>query len=427
VASPAELRVLGEWWLAERPERRVPGILTHSPATGTELELIGTLDTASHVGGTYGRVCGHSERAEFTLDDCHTKEFRQSIGHQGIGTSELVHVNTVLRGTTLGSGEPVRSASVTAHLLHLPYWVGQGGIEERTYFPGREPGGEPAVSLSLHRTPEIIFNLGGGATLTLTERISHVGDGTVSRGLARDFVVRLRDSERPLSELIKRLAHFRDLISVGLDQTCTFEAVTVSIPRGNGVRVDEAESVEADFLAQWTNWATRTEARPAPGTVLFHRRELGDDAVVERWIAAVERHPGVLDRTLSSRYMGRSLASDALLNRAAALEALDRGIHKGEARFKARMLRLAELAGEPFARAVPDLGAWVRLFKDRRNDAAHHLNPTVSVGPTDYYLAEVAYFLVVLCFLSLAGAGPEAVERVSQHPRLAMSGERLLG
>jgi hypothetical protein len=124
---------------------------------------------------------------------------------------------------------------------------------------------------------------------------------------------------------------------------------------------------------------------------------------------------GALGRVMATRYRSSRFVSDKLLNRAAALEALDRDTHsQDDLSFKQRMLRLAALAGDRFLDAIDDAESWATRFKDARVAAAHHSDRHADdAGHLDYYLAEVAYFLFVCCFLRLIEANDETLGRVT--------------
>jgi hypothetical protein len=89
------------------------------------------------------------------------------------------------------------------------------------------------------------------------------------------------------------------------------------------------------------------------------------------------------------------------------------------------MRRCADLAGEPFANLVGDLSKWLERLRTERDDLAHHLQRTVSASSDQYYLAESAYWLFVVCILRAADAPDAAFASIQNSQQFQMIGSRL--
>lgn len=428
-----EIRELGVWWLPESRDKQVSGILTFTPADGASLELIGMLrglvDVAAGAGphgigsdnfdeaGNYGRICGVAGGKSFTLEGC----FRTGASNlfaSGPGRStERVHVNRFIRGAEFEPGEQVETTRVEVRLLHLPYWIARGGVAMKHYLPDTVPEGEPLVSLEANLLPDRRIELDSGMTLSLCEEIVMVGDRVTEAGLNRDVRVRLEGKQQDLQDYLRILTIFQDLVSIGTGRTSTFEAFSFHHPEVvHELRDGTDYPVTIEFFAQWVNWETRMPGSVGLHDVLFNLTDLGGEPAVQRWIRFALDHQGTIARVMGTRYRTGGYVSDRLLNRAAALEALDRDTHgQDDESFKNRMLRLATIAGSPFGDAVGDVDRWASRFKKARIAAAHHSNRhPAEAGHLDYYLSEVAYYLFVLCLLRHIGADDRAVERVLQ-------------
>ena len=428
-----EIRELGLWWLPEASEKQVSGILTFTPADGASLELIGMLrgpyDIAGGSGydglgsddfdeaGNYGRICGVAGGKPFTLEGCFRTGVSNLFDPGPGGTTERVHVNRFIRGAEFEPGERVETTCVDVRLLHLPYWIATGGVAVKHYLPDSVPDGEPLVSLEADLLPDRRVMLDNGMTLSLCEEIVMVGDRVTEAGLNRDVRVRLEGKQQDLEDYLKVLAIFQDLVSIGTGRTSTFEAFSFHHPGVVHELPDGAEyPVKIEFYAQWVNWETRKPGSVGLHNVLFNLADLGGEPAVQRWIRFALDHQGTIARVMGTRYRTGGYVSDRLLNRAAALEALDRDTHgQDDEWFKDRMLRLADLAGSPFGDAVGDVDRWASRFKKARVAAAHHSNRhPAEASHLDYYLSEVAYYLFVLCLLRHIGADARAIERVRQ-------------
>lgn len=243
-------------------------------------------------------------------------------------------------------------------------------------------------------------------TLSMCEEFTTVGDHVTERGLRRDFQVRLEGDRLDVEKYLEVITTFQDLVSIGTNRTATFEEFRFHHRDIVSERGEETLSVPIAYYAQWSNWETREPTPPNPHDLLFTLAGLGGVEAIQRWCSVALRHRGALGRVMATRYRSSRFVSDKLLNRAAALEALDRDTHNQDDRsFKQRMLRLAALAGDRFLDAIDDAESWATRFKDARVAAAHHSDRHADdAGHLDYYLAEVAYFLFVCCFLRLIEA-----------------------
>lgn len=426
-----ELRELGIWWLPESRDREVAGILTYSPTDGAALELIGMLrgpidafraserghitDRDMEHAGNYGRICGIAGGKSFTLEGCFRIGVTNMLAPQPGGTTERIHVNRFIRGAEFEPSERVDATQVDVRLLHLPYWIAEGGVAERHYFPGKVPEGEANVTLEAHLLPDRVIELDNGMTLSLCEQVHVAGDRVTERGLHRDFVVRLAGERRELDDYLHVIATFQDLVSIGTGKTSTFEEFLFHHPDVVHEREGrEPFSLPIAFFAQWSNWETREPGSVDRHGLLFSLSQLGGDEVIKRWCTFALEHRGTIARVMATRYRAGGYVSDRLLNRAAALEALDRDTNgQDDIPFRQRMLRLAELAGAPFTDVIVDVDGWATRFKEARVAAAHHSNRhPAEAGHLDFFLGDTSYFLFVLCLLRHISADDEAIQRV---------------
>ena len=92
--------------------------------------------------------------------------------------------------------------------------------------------------------------------------------------------------------------------------------------------------------------------------------------------------------------------------------------YSNEPRLKQRLLDLAGYAGDTFTNLVGDVNKWAENLKDVRNRSVHRSAARVDPGgPSMYYLAESAYFLVALCLLRDCGVSSEALAKIRDHQR----------
>ena len=109
-----------------------------------------------------------------------------------------------------------------------------------------------------------------------------------------------------------------------------------------------------------------------------------------------------------------------MLNRAAALEAFDRtATGLNNTKFKGRLRRCADLAGEPFEVMIGDRTRWLEAMRRERDAIAHHYSGRLAGGAAQHYLAESAYWLFVLCMMRIAELPDDVFVRLQNDRRLA--------
>jgi hypothetical protein len=430
IAEPS-IRALGLWWLPHVPDTKVPGILTYSPTERAELELIGTLRDPAFPGGTrqgkvtgemlyesgqYGRICGVAEGTSFTLEGCVRIHLSNVLMSRAGAASERIMVDHLMVGAEFEADEPVDATTVEFRLLHLPYWIDEGGITETHVLADNVE--DAHHTLEVRRVSDRTVALHNGMTLSLSERIGTVGDGVTESGLRRDFNVEVKGSRREIEDYVEVAIAFQQLVSFGVSRSSTFEELNFHHP-------DITRPV--GFYAQWLNWETRDPQPPGPNDRLFNLAELGGTDGIHRWCALADAHRGTITRVMATRIRAGGYASDKLLNRAAGLEAFDRDTHgQDDIYFVKRMKRLAALAGEPFLDAIGDVATWATRFKAARNAAAHHINGRpAKANHADFFLAEVAYYLFVLCVLRHVQATAQAFERIHNNRRFQEVAQRM--
>jgi ApeA N-terminal domain 1 len=109
--------VRGYWWLPDRIDHKVPGILKFSVDHGAELELLGSLrsllelgdrtegdgfvrvdmtEDALQLSGRYPRLHGEAQGKPYTLVDCFATHSSWPVF--GEGGSQVINVGRILRG-----------------------------------------------------------------------------------------------------------------------------------------------------------------------------------------------------------------------------------------------------------------------------------------------------------------------------------------
>lgn len=159
-----------------------------------------------------------------------------------------------------------------------------------------------------------------------------------------------------------------------------------------------------------------------PEKMLFTFTEFGGLAGLRRWAEVAKLNRPTLSRLMATKYAPSMFLSDRVMNVAAAVEGYDREKYQDRKTYLARVTRCADQAGDPFLALVGDVDAWCRLLKDARNDIAHDNARLDTTSANHLVLSYSSYFLLVLCLLRDAGAGPAVFRRIENQSRFRWVG-----
>ena len=159
-----EYKKAGYFWLPNKEENRIPGILSIDDGGRIELEIVGNFDDGSKFlsdDNDLNRIIGLVEKDGLvTLDGCfYTKK---NFSFNGISKSKIV-VDRVLSGAAFGQDEEVAFNTFSFSVDCLDEWVGISGIKvdsdwnRRTATISYEPPEKISMELSNGMKLEICF------------------------------------------------------------------------------------------------------------------------------------------------------------------------------------------------------------------------------------------------------------------------------
>jgi hypothetical protein len=451
-----KFEVRGDWWLPERADHKVPGILKFSLERGAELELFDRLrdpldmgertdndqviqvsmtEDALELSGRYPRLHGEANGKPYTLVDCFAT--RWSWRMPGIRGSEFINVNRILRGAIFEQGEALEATGISCGLTYLTNWIMETGIkEEWNWREDGQPLDEdiPQFRLMAYGKPDQVTTTSDGRTISLKHEAGIEGDPIHRRALTQSFHWRI-DSPGELvdiDDLLDWASDLQDLISICSLKTAGFEFVRLWHPDvQHQASEDRAIPVAIDMFARWNARSEQPPARLSESDFLFMFKDFGGIEGIRRWMDTAKKHRGGLGRVAATRYQKGMFVSDRLLNCAAALEALDRDITShANSKFKTRITHCSLLADEPFTALVGSVAEWAEAVRLDRDDVAHHFGRrTRSSSINTFYLWQSLYFLYTMCMLRLCNAPEEAFNHMQEHPeysRLARSIQSIL-
>jgi len=434
----------GWFWLPRRPDRKIPGVLTFDPVRGGKLTLVGGLVEVEEVAGvvtdngtikvtigedtleaagTYDRVIGIADSTPVTLEQC--VQIHRVGGMFAGTTKQILQVGRVLRGAQFDSGMP-GGDDLQIGLEWLAEWTQRSGVVVR----GR--GRDNKVThyvLEGHELERDWVALDSGGRLGLCHALRAEMDVTAP-SLEQSFRFYLDYPDvHTVDDLVEVASDLQDLVSIGTGRTAAFQELRMFHP---DVSQKTPVGVLYKPIAIHSQWAAERTDRPARWSdhdAYFGLGELGGMPGVAKWLTVARKHRETLGRVMATRYTASMYVTDQYYNRIASLEDLNRqeaGDAKQTVSLNRRLARCAKLAGQPFTDLVVNVDKWVEIVKSDRDDIGHHFGRRKSQHTAEqFYLAESAYWLYVLCLLRLADAPDAVFVRISDNYRFQRLGRRL--
>jgi hypothetical protein len=268
--------VRGHWWLPERSDYKVAGVLKFSAERGAELELFGSLrslldleerferdgvtqvemtDNALELSARYPRVLGEAEGKPYTLDDCFaTHTSWATFGGPG---SQILNIGRILRGVFFETGEAIEASGVSFAVAYLNYWLAETGITEKWNFS--ENGaplaeGIPEFRLEASQSPIEKSRSPMARTVTLRHRVGIEGDRIDRRSITQSFNWRIDSSGGKVSveDALDWASGVQDLISICSLESAGFEFVQLCHPDLYGQSSEGREiPLPIDMFDRW--------------------------------------------------------------------------------------------------------------------------------------------------------------------------------
>ncbi|MFD5347691.1 HEPN domain-containing protein [Streptomyces anulatus] len=463
----------GQWWAADDPTTRVPGILHCSEEGSLALELVGGIDITIRqpfAGGGGYAISSKSREVPIIHGICGTEKFTllgntaTRTNTTGLSDDAIVQQNWSsgrgLRGIHLPDLESPIFARGHLRLERLLHWSNQSTFEmERD---GEGPRDIRARTRSIE--PLKATHNGMEISLRLLSTRFHPEHkiATNERSLtAREYAVLTFTPADPVpcmafDELEKDL---QDLLTLSTYEPCG------ALNRSIVFMDDSGRPVEVSVLGPQI-YRTPDLQKERDHDSLLTLADIEFDAVVPAWLSLKERARTGCNILFGLRYIGKGYVGTRLLGVATAAESIHSTLRAASTplpngqyrRLKRKLVeaiadedesviefvklglrnhltyndRMIELASIPDSAAVDSLltdrTAWAQMLKDARNDLAH-ANERSSLGEEisrAFWLLETTYALLCLVLLAELGVSPE-IQRaaVARNSRISYASREL--
>ena len=405
-----DMNVVGSFWPAARPDKRVAGRLTFDARDGAALELGGSfhdpgavLDKAQGVAvgleELFGfdspplRILGDTSDGQLTLDRC----VETSSSYSSTATRQSYYVPLVFHGAHFHENDPLSFDAVRFHIRHLAHWVGKSSLQVALDHKQNAPGVE---QMRITHTPlkESVAHTEFGR-LTLAFEYKYGGDHIVDFGIEQHCSLELRFQEsESLAEIFRVHGALQDLITIGVAAPAPVTSV----------RLSHAGTKQPIQLRAQMNVTDVSDDNTHPidrWKMLFTCDAIGGLEGIGRWLTVSKKFRPVLG-ALTSRWYKPEMYDDTqffyMVTAAETFERIRR--QKQSFNFKEALTTLASDVGTPFQALVGDVEAWAaQVVRTRDNHIVHcGLHHNLDEELT-LWLTESIYILVVLCLLRECG------------------------
>lgn len=221
----------GFFWLADKPGKRLPGILSIKDGGNIELEVIGNFDkdigqALTNQDFNLPRIHGNVEtRGEVTLDNCFYSKKNISFGDI---SKSRIHVNLLVSGVWFEKDEEVAFESITFSVDGLDQWVATTGFKVTPNFEDK------SVSVSYKAPAKEVFPISEGFELVLEYAWSIPGAPLFTEAkVTQSALLTIEAKEKtPLKEFVSTAFKIINLLSFCVDKTVSIGEISA---RSSGV------------------------------------------------------------------------------------------------------------------------------------------------------------------------------------------------
>jgi hypothetical protein len=217
----------GYFWLPEKDNEKIPGVLTIKDGGDIELEIVGYFDeeivTISNNNSHLGRIIGHVEKDGLvTLENCFYTEQNYSF-FGGISKSKVC-VNQVLSGVAYEKDEIVTFNTLSFSVDCMDEWVGISGITVNSDWNNK-------ITSIIYSPPDnIVYSLDNGMELCIcfaytVPFFAKVNEAKITQ---KAYFKLKSDSLKPLNDFISLVYKIVNFMCFAIDDTISLKNVSAT-------------------------------------------------------------------------------------------------------------------------------------------------------------------------------------------------------
>ncbi len=390
----------GLWWLPEKPEERVSGILTYVPQEGAFLELIGSFtDSIANLTSTFAPeiVLGETNQGHVTLHGCVQTQF--SIG--AISSGKFM-VRDVLLGHHFSSEADIKFEKLDVRYSSLDEWIDRSGFDKMALAENmRPPWGKLTIAYEFPASIEAALSADCSVSIRFKANPPMLRNPQKEAGIVQENYVGLTfASLRNLRECYETLFHLRNFLTL---------AISAPIyPLELQAHVEDDKGTIKIFFEQ-RDMPEKLEPVP-PFKMLLKFDDVSGkfDVFLKNWYSKKIALKAVYEQYFGLAYNPHMFADDRFLNMSRALEAYHKAtINSNRIHLRVRLSEIIDICWSVASTFIRDKDTFLDTVIDTRNHLAHPgAKPKKNAvsGNALYFTAEQLRLLVEICLLLEAGS-----------------------
>lgn len=412
---------LGEWWLSDAPERRVPGILKYDGEGEIRLKLIGALEdgelwipkdeTTLSSKKAWKIIYGVAQNREISLLNPVPLGVQRTVaGRVKSPIIQTVLIESALIGVHICNEDEKIFNAAEVSFEDLGAWVASDLSEECSVnFSGFD------YRLSKH---------------IMSDKIEVRKGGNVYSSYEKAFIKIVPEKTFSLDDALEQVKKLHSLFAIATHSSAGVISVSLELP------VDERESsgsrpvlpsvVNVLYLPVVIGNCNSKGLRDYQ--LLFDDTILSFEEVIPRWFGMYDQLQGVINAILSIRFTSGNFVENDILIAVSAAEALSKALPNAKCRRKSCLRgRLSYLTGrlneKVVSKLISDSDYWCKETPKVRNALVHGNDPSKKAPKKTLVeletIARATTMVVIFNLLNELGVSVEhQLKIIDQHPEV---------
>jgi ApeA N-terminal domain 1 len=410
----------GHWWLPEKPDERVAGILTYVPQEGGNLELLGSFARAEADFTGFGPeiILGESDLGLVTLHDCILT--RLTLGSTN---SSSLRIRNVLLGYHFTSENHIRFEKLYVRYSSLDEWINRSGFDKKVLVESVHPPWDKVI-VDYELPPAIKIALGTDCEMSLEFRPTLPTLTYVLKEaciLQETYVKLAFANQRSLRDCYGTLFHLRNFLTLAI-------SVPIYPLKLFGYVQGCREPIQI-FFEQPDMEEKLVPILPFKMLFKFDDVEAKSDKFIKNWYSKRTSLKSIYELYFALVYNPHMYADDRFLNMCRAVEAYHKAMIYGKyKKLRSRISEIIDIFRNIDSTFIPNKAAFLRIVIDTRNQLTHNdVKPKKNAvsGNALFFAAEQLRLLVEMCLLKEAGFTVDEIQGLfaknDKHQQLIQS------
>ncbi len=324
-----EFEYKGIWWLPDKPEKQVSGILKFTPEEGAILDLIGSFKDIKNKNKSEilepEIILGVSSKGEFiTLNKC--VETMSSISFPGFQASSF-YANLVFIGAHFQKLEDIKFKSISAHYLYLDEWVNISGFDIKSL-------GEKGVIIKYKLPEPFQAEISDEFKILIHFRAKESLHSFVQKEVTikQNTEIKIETSEdKPFEDFRKIMSHIQNFLTLGITEPVYPLAITGSTEVNKEMIKDKANYPPVKIFYRLLD-IPKVHKTLIPNDMLFTFKDISErfEPLLKNWFEKKDFLEPVFNLYFGTLYNPRMYFKDRFLSLIQAIESFHRCTFEGK-------------------------------------------------------------------------------------------------